>query len=89
MKVQALVNKLEWIATIKREMLLLIENKTWKLFELPKDQSFIDSKWVFKPKDYPTRDDSKISKASLMAKDVTQENDVEYNKVFLQVARLL
>ncbi|OAE24826.1 hypothetical protein AXG93_70s1000 [Marchantia polymorpha subsp. ruderalis] len=36
-EVQALINKLEWNAAMEREMHSLIDNKTWKLVELPKD----------------------------------------------------
>ncbi|OAE32685.1 hypothetical protein AXG93_4085s1060 [Marchantia polymorpha subsp. ruderalis] len=47
---QASVNKLEWNAAMEREMQSLINNKTWELVELPKDQTVIDSKWVYKLK---------------------------------------
>lgn len=49
----------------------LIDNKTWELVELPKDQTVIDSKWVYKLKDNPVGDVARIFKARLVARGFT------------------
>ena len=46
--------KHEWEEAMHREIQLLLENKTWKLVTLPKDQPLVDSKWVYKLKDNPS-----------------------------------
>lgn len=58
--IQASVNKLELNANMEREMKSLIDNKTWKLVELLKDQALIDCKWVYKLKDSPACDEARI-----------------------------
>ncbi|OAE23684.1 hypothetical protein AXG93_4520s1070 [Marchantia polymorpha subsp. ruderalis] len=84
---QASVNKLEWNVAMEREIQSLIDNKTWKLIELPKYQIVIDSKWVYKLKDNPTGDEARIFKARLLARGFTHEKDVDYNKIFSPIAK--
>ncbi|OAE22219.1 hypothetical protein AXG93_412s1080 [Marchantia polymorpha subsp. ruderalis] len=84
---QASVNKLEWNATMEREMESLIDNKTWELVDIPTNQMLIDSKWVYKLKDNLGGDEAKIFKARLMARDFTEEKCVDYNEVFSPVAK--
>lgn len=56
---------------MEREMQSLIDNKTWKLVELPKDRTVIDSKWVYKLKDNLAGDDARIFKARLVVRGFT------------------
>ncbi|OAE30129.1 hypothetical protein AXG93_246s1000 [Marchantia polymorpha subsp. ruderalis] len=72
---------------MEREMQSLIDNKTWKLVELRKDQTVIDSKWVYKLKDNPAGDEAGIFKARLVARGFTHEKRVDYNEVFSLVAK--
>ncbi|OAE26759.1 hypothetical protein AXG93_1129s1070 [Marchantia polymorpha subsp. ruderalis] len=65
---QTSVNKLEWNAHMKREMDTLIDNKTWELVETPTNQTLIDFKWVYKLKDNPGGDETRIFKARLLAR---------------------
>ena len=48
--------KRKWKEAMHREMQLLLENKTWELVTLPKDQPLVDSKWVYKLKDNPSEE---------------------------------
>ncbi|OAE22091.1 hypothetical protein AXG93_1175s1000 [Marchantia polymorpha subsp. ruderalis] len=84
---QASVNKLQWIVAMEREMESLIDNKTWKLVEPPSDQTLIDSKWMYKLKDNPLRNEARIFKARMVVRGFTQEKCVDYNKVFSFVAK--
>lgn len=72
---------------MEREMQSLIYNKTWKLVELPTDHTLIDSKWMYKLKDNPARDDTRSFKARLVAIGFTREKGVDYNKVFSPIAK--
>ena len=45
---QVSLEKLKWNAAMQREMQSLIDNKTWKLVKLPKNQQLVDSKWIYK-----------------------------------------
>lgn len=53
--------KLSWSTSLNgmlswREMQLLMDNKTWELIELSSHQALIDSKWMYKLKYNPARD---------------------------------
>ncbi|OAE18442.1 hypothetical protein AXG93_2376s1010 [Marchantia polymorpha subsp. ruderalis] len=84
---QAMIKKLEWNAAMEREMESLIDYKTWKLVEPPSDKALIDTKWVYKLKDNPSRNEARIIKVRLVARGFTQEKCVDYNKVFSLVAK--
>ena len=40
----------QWSKAIKKELLSLLENKTYRLVKLPQGRKAIGSKWVFKAK---------------------------------------
>nr|GEV92285.1 copia protein [Tanacetum cinerariifolium] len=61
--------------------------KVWVLVDLPKGKRAIGSKWVFRNKE----DERGIvirNKARLVAQGHTQEEGIDYDKVFAQVARI-
>nr|GEX95549.1 copia protein [Tanacetum cinerariifolium] len=62
-------------------------NRVWVLVDLPKGKRAIGSKWVFRNK----KDERRIvnrNKARLVAQGHTQEEGIDYDKVFAPVARI-
>lgn len=76
----------KWIAAMKEEYHSLIQNQTWNLIERPKNQTFVDNKWVFKVKKNPG-DSVDRYKARLLARGFTQEYGVNYFETFSPVVR--
>ena len=68
------------------EIEAIVENKTWKLVNLPIGAKKIGVKWVYKTKINESREVEKY-KARLVAKGYAQEYGIDYNEVFALVAR--
>ncbi|CAH9106502.1 unnamed protein product [Cuscuta europaea] len=79
--------KPEWLSAMKTEIDAVEKNKTWKLVPPPKDVKPIGLKWIFKIK---RNVDGSISryKARLVAKGYVQEPGIDFDEVFVPVARL-
>nr|GEX31423.1 hypothetical protein [Tanacetum cinerariifolium] len=63
------------------------KKKVWRLVDLPKDKHAIGTKWVYRNK----KDDRGIvvrNKARLVVQGYTQEEGIDYDKVFAPVARI-
>ena len=77
----------EWKATVDSEYNSLIENKTWKLVELPPGRKAIGCKWVFKVKH---RMDGRVErfKARIVAKGYAQKYGIDYDESFSPVVRV-
>nr|GEV32403.1 hypothetical protein [Tanacetum cinerariifolium] len=76
-----------WIEAIQEELLQFKLQKVWTLVNLPYGKRAIGSKWVFRNK----LDERGIvirNKVRLMAQGHTQEEGIDYNKVFAPVARI-
>lgn len=76
-----------WIDACKDEILSIEKNDSWELVDLPLGVKPIDVKWVFKIK---RNVDGSISKykAHLIAKGYVQRHNVDYDEVFVHVARI-
>ncbi|GJW77781.1 retrovirus-related pol polyprotein from transposon TNT 1-94 [Tanacetum coccineum] len=64
-----------------------LDQKVWTLVDLPNEKRAIGTKWVFRNK----RDEKGIvirNKARLIAQRYTQEEGIDYDKVFAPVARI-
>nr|GEV25154.1 putative ribonuclease H-like domain-containing protein [Tanacetum cinerariifolium] len=84
--IQALTDP-SWIETMQDELLLFRLQKVWKLVDLPKGKHAIRTKWVYRNK----KDKRGIvvgNKERLVAQGHTQEEGIDFDKVFDLVARI-
>ncbi|GKG08130.1 putative ribonuclease H-like domain-containing protein, partial [Tanacetum coccineum] len=73
-----------WIEVMQEELLQFKLQEVWTLVDLPNRKRAIGSKWVFRNK----KDDRGIvirNKARLVAQWYTQEERIDYDKVFAPV----
>ncbi|GJV59838.1 ribonuclease H-like domain, reverse transcriptase, RNA-dependent DNA polymerase [Tanacetum coccineum] len=76
-----------WIKVMQEELLQFQLQKVWTLVNLPNGKRDIGTKWVFRNK----KDKRGIvikNKARLVAQGYTQEEGIDYDKVFAPVARI-
>ena len=71
----------EWKAAVDSEYNSLIENKTWKLVELPPGRKAIGCKWVFKVKPRMHGTVERF-KARIVAKGYAQKYGIDYDETF-------
>ena len=76
----------EWKLATDAEYNSLIENKTWKLVELPPGRKAIGCKWVFKLK-HDVDERVERFKARLVAKGYAQKYGIDYDEIFSPVVR--
>nr|GEV50745.1 copia protein [Tanacetum cinerariifolium] len=84
--IQALADP-SWIELMQEELLIFIFQNVWTLVDLPNGKRAIGTKWVFRNK----KDKKGIlirNKARLVAQGHTQEEGIDYDKVFAPVARI-
>ena len=74
----------EWKVATDAEYNSLIENKTWKLVELPPGRKAIGCKWVFKLK-HNVDGIVERFKARLVAKGYAQKYGIDYDEIFSPV----
>lgn len=80
-------DKEAWKKAIQEEMTSLIENKTWKLEQLPAGKKAINNKWVFKIK--KDEDGNPLRyKARLVNKGCAQQKGLDYKETYALVARI-
>nr|GEV84560.1 retrovirus-related Pol polyprotein from transposon TNT 1-94 [Tanacetum cinerariifolium] len=76
-----------WIEAMQEELLQFKLQEVWTLVDLPIRKRDIDTKWVFRNK----KDERGVvirNKARLVAQGYTQEEGIDYDKVFAPVARI-
>ncbi|GJU04977.1 putative ribonuclease H-like domain-containing protein [Tanacetum coccineum] len=76
-----------WIEAMQEELLQFKLQEVWTLVDLPNGKRAIGTKWVFRNK----KDERGIvirNKARLVAQGYTQEEGIDYDKVFAPVSRI-
>ncbi|GJX37854.1 putative ribonuclease H-like domain-containing protein, partial [Tanacetum coccineum] len=76
-----------WIEAMQEELLQFKLQEVWTLAEFPNGKRSIGTKWVFRNK----KDERGIvirNKARLVAQGYTQEEGIDYDKVFAHVTRI-
>ncbi|GJW99732.1 putative ribonuclease H-like domain-containing protein [Tanacetum coccineum] len=76
-----------WIEAMQEELLQFKLQEVWTLVDLPNGNRAIGTKWVFRNK----KDERGIvikNKARLVAQGYTQEEEIDYDEVFVPVARI-
>ncbi|GJW25629.1 putative ribonuclease H-like domain-containing protein [Tanacetum coccineum] len=76
-----------WVEAMQNELLRFKLLNVWTLVDLPRDKWAIGTKWVFRNK----KDERGIvvkNKARLVAQGHTQEEGIDYDEVFVPVARI-
>ncbi|GJV44612.1 putative ribonuclease H-like domain-containing protein [Tanacetum coccineum] len=76
-----------WIEVMQEKLLQFKLQQVWTLVDLPHGKRAIGTKWVYMNK----KDERGImirNKASLVAQGYTQEEGIDYNEVFVPVARI-
>nr|GEU40286.1 hypothetical protein [Tanacetum cinerariifolium] len=76
-----------WVEATQEELLQFHLQKVWTLVDLPRGKRAIGTKWVFRNKK-DKRDIIIRNKARLVAQGFTQEEGIDYDKVFAPVARI-
>ncbi|GJU56921.1 putative ribonuclease H-like domain-containing protein [Tanacetum coccineum] len=76
-----------WIEAMQEELLQFEFQKVWTLVDLPNGKRAIGTKCVFKNKKYE-RGIVVRNKARLVAQGYTQEEGIDYDKVFALIARI-
>uniref|UniRef100_A0A8R7UZY5 Reverse transcriptase Ty1/copia-type domain-containing protein n=1 Tax=Triticum urartu TaxID=4572 RepID=A0A8R7UZY5_TRIUA len=76
-----------WQQAMKEELESIESNQTWQLVKLPRGQTEIGLKWVFKLKK-DTEGNVVKHKARLVAKGYVQRQGIDFDEVFAPVARI-
>ncbi|GKA78764.1 retrovirus-related pol polyprotein from transposon TNT 1-94 [Tanacetum coccineum] len=76
-----------WVVAMQEELNQFIANYVWDLVPLPKNQSIIGTKCVYRNK-LDENDIVSRNKARLLAQGYNQQEDIDYDEIYASVARL-
>ena len=71
-----------YVQAMAEEIQSLHKNQTWQLVSLPSGKKPIDCKWVFQCKKGASEKEGIRYKIRLVAKEYSQKEGIDYNKVF-------
>nr|XP_018632121.1 uncharacterized mitochondrial protein AtMg00820-like [Nicotiana tomentosiformis] len=77
----------KWRQAMEGEIDSIEKNNTWELTTLPKSHKAIGVKWVYKTKKNVDRDVERY-KPGLVAKGYKQRKGIDYEEVYVPVARM-
>lgn len=75
------------MAAMDEEMQSLIKNHAWDLILRPAEKKVVSCKWIYKIKEGISGVESQRFKARLFAKGFTQNENIDFNKVFSPVVK--
>lgn len=78
---------IHWKEVMENEIKFLHKNNTWKLVRRPHDHKVVKCKWVCKLKAIAEDGGQPRYKARLFAKGFTQEERVDYYKIFSPIVK--
>ncbi|XP_070041429.1 uncharacterized protein [Nicotiana tomentosiformis] len=87
MNFDEVVEDKRWRQTMQEEIKSIEKNNTWELTTLPKGHRAIRVKWVYKAKKNADGDVERY-KAQLVAKGYKKRQGIDYEKVYVPVARM-
>ncbi|GKB92017.1 retrovirus-related pol polyprotein from transposon TNT 1-94 [Tanacetum coccineum] len=76
-----------WVVAMQEKLNQFIANDVWDLVPLPKNQSIIETKWVFRNK----LDENSIvsrNKAKLVVQGYNQQEGIDYDETYAPIDRL-
>ncbi|KAJ9565209.1 hypothetical protein OSB04_001175 [Centaurea solstitialis] len=77
----------DWVRAMQDELAEFERNRVWRLVERPRKIRIIDLRWIFRNK----KDENDLiirNKARLVAKGYRQQEGIDYDETFAQVARI-
>nr|GEV93503.1 retrovirus-related Pol polyprotein from transposon TNT 1-94 [Tanacetum cinerariifolium] len=77
----------DWVSAMQEELDQFARLKVWRLVPRPEGKTIIKTKWIFKSK----KDESSLvirNKARLVAVGYSQQEGIDYDETFAQVARI-
>jgi Reverse transcriptase (RNA-dependent DNA polymerase) len=72
---------------MKEELDALERNETWEIVQLPKGKKVVGCKWIYKLK-YNSDETIERYKARVVVKGYTQTQRIDYQEIFVPVAKM-
>lgn len=80
-------DKEEWIKAMNEEMILLHENQTYELVELPKGKRPLKNKWAYKLKFEEGRLEPQY-KAQIVVKSCNKKKGIDFEEIFSPMVKM-
>ena len=80
------IKQKEWVDAMVKEYQSIIKNDVWEVVPIPKYNSMVSSKWIFKTKHSADGSIEKY-KERFVAQGFSQKEGIDYEETFAPVAR--